>query len=136
MNGKPNRTVAWSLALALVAGLAACGSQRAGDDVQADQTKFPGQVSAGGGTSGEVIARGMQASGAAAPATPAPSGTPGTPQGAEGNVGGAELGGTVPKETELGGSGEKTPEQASKPPPATEPELSTAPPAPEGAASR
>lgn len=125
------RLGAASLALVLTAGLAACGNQRAGDDVRADQTKFPGQVSAGGGTSGEVIARGMKE-----PVVVGPSGTPGIPQGSEGNVGGAALGGTVPKETEIGGSGAKTPEQARKPEPAREPELSTAPPAPPGAASR
>ncbi|WP_298234937.1 hypothetical protein [uncultured Azohydromonas sp.] len=56
------------------------------------QTRFPGQVSAGGGTSGEVIAQsgGKQA----AP----PAGTPGIPQGSEGNVGGAALGGAMPKD--------------------------------------
>lgn len=53
------------------------------------QTKFPGQVSAGGGTSGEVIA---QAGGNKQ--TAAPAGTPGIPQGAGGNTGGTRMGGT------------------------------------------
>lgn len=56
------------------------------------QTKFPGQVSAGGGTSGEVMAQ------AGGKQTAPPAGTPGIPQGAGGNVGGAALGGTMPKE--------------------------------------
>lgn len=57
------------------------------------QTKFPGQVSAGGGTSGEVIA---QTSGEKQTAPPA--GTPGIPQGSGGNTGGAALGGVMPKD--------------------------------------
>jgi hypothetical protein len=57
------------------------------------QTKFPGQVSAGGGTSGEVIAQ------AGGKQTAPPAGTPGIPQGAGGNTGGAALGGTMPKES-------------------------------------
>lgn len=129
---KHPRGGALGLSLVLLAALAAC-DQRAGDDVQARQTQFPGQVSAGGGTSGEVIARS-----AGGPSTAGPSGTPGIPQGSEGNVGGAALGGTVGKSTELGGSGEKSPEQAREGTPASAPEpgLSTAPPAPPGTASR
>ncbi|NML15900.1 hypothetical protein [Azohydromonas caseinilytica] len=74
---------------ALLAALLAAGCDR-GPKVEDGvvQTKFPGQVSAGGGTSGEVIAQsgGKQ--------TAPPAGTPGIPQGAEGNVGGARMGGT------------------------------------------
>jgi hypothetical protein len=54
------------------------------------QTRFPGQVSAGGGTSGEVIAR---AGGAKSGAYT--GGTPGIPMGSGGNTGGAATGGTV-----------------------------------------
>lgn len=74
------------LCLALLTSLAGCGR---GDDPPVRQTKFPGQVSAGGGTSGEVMAR---AGGVAN--TPDSSGTPGIPQGSGGNVGGAAMGGT------------------------------------------
>jgi hypothetical protein len=67
-----------------VALLGLLGCDRAGEDRQSKQTGFPGQVSAGGGTSGEVMAR---AGGTTA--MPAPSGTPGIPQGAGGTTGGA-----------------------------------------------
>ena len=55
------------------------------------QTKFPGQVTSGGGTSGEVIAR------TAKPVTDATyaGGTPGIAGGAGGNTSGAETGGTT-----------------------------------------
>lgn len=54
------------------------------------QTRFPGQVTAEGTTSGEVIAaRPPAADGSYA------GGTPGTAGGMEGNVGGAKMGGTV-----------------------------------------
>lgn len=76
---------------AVVGLLAACSesdSDRAGTGAQ--QTRFPGQVSAGGGTSGEVMAR------SAPPADTAamPSGTPGIPQGSGGTTSGAAMGGT------------------------------------------
>lgn len=61
--------------------IAGCGDESHGP--QPRQTGFPGMVSAGGGTSGEVMARaGANAGGAAA-------GTPGIPQGSGGNTGGA-----------------------------------------------
>lgn len=55
------------------------------------QTKFPGEVTSGGGTSGEVIAR------TAKPVTDATyaGGTPGIAGGSGGNTSGAELGGTT-----------------------------------------
>lgn len=55
------------------------------------QTKFPGEVTSGGGTSGEVIAR------TAKPVTDATyaGGTPGIAGGAGGNTSGAETGGTT-----------------------------------------
>jgi hypothetical protein len=54
------------------------------------QTRFPGQVTAGGGTSGDVMAR----SGKAVDGNYA-GGTPGIAGGAGGNTGGAATGGTV-----------------------------------------
>ncbi|XYJ12334.1 hypothetical protein ACSUZJ_10205 [Telluria sp. B2] len=55
------------------------------------QTKFPGQVTSGGGTSGEVIARTSR------PVTDATyaGGTPGIAGGSGGNTSGAETGGTT-----------------------------------------
>lgn len=56
------------------------------------QTKFPGMVTSGGNTSGEVLARAksseVSSSGEA-------SGTPGIPEGSGGNTSGAALGGTT-----------------------------------------
>ncbi|WP_066331515.1 hypothetical protein [Azohydromonas lata] len=89
--------VALALSAALLA--AACGPRGPGKEDGVVQTKFPGMVSAGGGTSGEVIARTAGGQQAAPPA-----GTPGIPQGAEGNTGGTAPGGTVAK-TEAGNSG-------------------------------
>ncbi|HEY8608054.1 MAG TPA: hypothetical protein VIM12_13145 [Noviherbaspirillum sp.] len=97
---------------AAAALLAACGQ---GDGGTADasrgvrETKFPGQVTAGGGTSGEVMA---QAAGAKAQTatggkqagqegvrgqapTGSVSGTPGIPEGSGGTPSGAEMGGTT-----------------------------------------
>jgi hypothetical protein len=55
------------------------------------QTKFPGQVTAGGGSSGQVMARSAKPETNAAYA----GGTPGIAGGAGGTTGGAALGGTV-----------------------------------------
>lgn len=54
------------------------------------QTKFPGQVTAGGSTSGAVIAATQRATDASYA-----GGTPGIAGGAGGTTGGAKLGGTV-----------------------------------------
>lgn len=79
------RAAAAAAVLALVAGCEPRHGTQIRDGVV--QTKFPGQVSAGGGTSGDVIAQ------AGGKVTAAPAGTPGIPKGAEGNVGGAAMGG-------------------------------------------
>lgn len=88
MNG---RRAAAAIAAAVAAGIAGCdntdGSASAGSGVR--ETGFPGQVSAGGGASGEVMARAGRV-----PDTRDPSGTPGIPQGSGGNTGGAAMGGT------------------------------------------
>jgi hypothetical protein len=81
------------LAAALLAG---CGDRESANDGVA-RTGFPGMVTAGGHTSGEVMA----AKGSAAPVNPGPAGTPGIPGGAEGNPGGAALGSTAPKTTNI-----------------------------------
>jgi hypothetical protein len=96
-----SRMTAYGMSIAMLAGAVGCGdTSRAATD-SADkreianasgpkQTRFPGQVSAGGGTSGEVIARaGGGASGAYM------GGTPGIPMGSGGNTGGVATGGTV-----------------------------------------
>jgi hypothetical protein len=86
--------------LCLAAGLllAGCGDHASVERKDGIlQTRLPGDVTSGGGTSGEVMAR-NQADGAV---QPGPAGTPGIPKGAGGNVGGAELGGTVPRQTNV-----------------------------------
>lgn len=70
--------------------LTAAGCKRHGD-AAIQETKFPGMVTAGGGTSGQVMARSSK------PKTDATyaGGTPGHAGGAEGNTGGAAMGGTT-----------------------------------------
>ena len=78
---------------AVAALLAAAGCDRGYKDSTAGviQTKFPGQVTAGGSTSGQVIAR------SAKPTTDATyaGGTPGVAGGSGGSTGGAATAGTV-----------------------------------------
>lgn len=77
--------------LALGALAAGCNRNTAPASDGVIQTKFPGQVTAGGGTSGEIIAR------SAKPVTDATyaGGTPGIAGGSGGTTSGAELGGTT-----------------------------------------
>ena len=56
------------------------------------QTKFPGQLAAGGMGSGEI----MQRTNDTSTASSMPSGTPGIPEGAGGTTSGAAMGGTTP----------------------------------------
>ena len=86
------------LGLLLAALATGCGERS--ESVAANgvlQTKAPGHASAGGQTSGAVMA----AAGQRAMADPAPSGTPGTPQGMEGNTGGTAMGGTSASRKEV-----------------------------------
>lgn len=85
---KPTLTIsAGALALALAA---MTGCKQHGDATQL-KTRFPGMVSAGGGTSGEVMAAngGNKTNGVYA------GGTPGIAGGAGGNTSGAGTGGTT-----------------------------------------
>lgn len=81
--------------------LAACTAREGDPADRIARTQFPGQVSAGGGTSGEVEARRR----GGGPNAPGPSGTPGIPHGAEGNTGGTAMGGTSPAGSQIGGTG-------------------------------
>lgn len=105
----PARLAAAALASALL--LAACGGKPSGNGSIAEsskvvQTRFPGQVTAGGESSGVVMAQAKPAGGAKED-----EGTPGIPQGSGGNTGGAALGGTTGG-SPIGGTGQKSPEQA------------------------
>ncbi|MBQ5939421.1 hypothetical protein [Massilia sp. AB1] len=75
-------------ALVLTAG---CDRNRAAHVAGIEQTKFPGQVTAGGGTSGEILEKNKP------PTTDATyaGGTPGIAGGSGGTTGGAATAGTV-----------------------------------------
>jgi len=77
--------------LAACTSLAGCDRGHANPASGVIQTKYPGQVTAGGGTSGQVMAR------SAKPETNAvyAGGTPHIAGGAGGNTAGAAMGGTV-----------------------------------------
>jgi hypothetical protein len=77
-------------AAALLVATAGCDRDGAGAG-HSMQTRFPGMVTAGGGTSGQVLARTSK------PTTDGTyaGGTPGIAGGAGGNTGGAGTGGTV-----------------------------------------
>lgn len=83
------KVVLYVVAAGMLLGLPGC-DRRTQSDVGAAQTKFPGQVSAGGGSSGEVLGR----VGPTKDATYA-GGTPGIAGGSGGNTGGAATGGSV-----------------------------------------
>jgi hypothetical protein len=68
--------------LILLLGLAACGRDDPTRNV--NQTKFPGQVTAGGSTSGEIMARTKRDT----TVSNSTGGTPGIPKGAGGTTGG------------------------------------------------
>jgi hypothetical protein len=78
-------------ACALLLALAGCDRGRENAAAGVIQTKFPGEVTAGGLTSGEVMARTSK------PTTDGTyaGGTPGIAGGAGGNTGGAATGGSV-----------------------------------------
>jgi len=77
--------------LAACIALAGCDRGHANPKDGVVQTKFPGQVTAGGGTSGQVMARSSKPETNAAYA----GGTPGLAGGSGGNNAGAAMGGTV-----------------------------------------
>src|SRR5690606_31111141 len=82
------------LCLSLALSAAACAPQQDASSDKSDrvagvrQTQFPGQVTAGGKTSGQL----MQQAGALKD-NPDPEGTPGIPQGSGGNTGGSAMSG-------------------------------------------
>jgi hypothetical protein len=75
------------------------------------QTKFPGQVTAGGGTSGQVLARTDTRTTDATYA----GGTPGIAGGSGGNTGGAATGGTVQESGQGPSQGTAHPSSAGRP---------------------
>lgn len=103
-----------TLALGLLAActlLAGCDRGHTNPKDGVIQTKFPGQVTAGGGTSGQIMARSAKPETNAAYA----GGTPGIAGGSGGNTGGAALGGTVTETGQGPSSGVKPPASAGQP---------------------
>lgn len=106
----PRRVGVLALLCAAGAAAALAGCSRHEREVSSAgvvQTGFPGQVTAGGHTSGEVLAAVPKKTVDGSTA----GGTPGTAGGMEGNTGGAKLGGTV-SESGHGPSGETQPPAA------------------------
>lgn len=102
-----NITIKGAMAAPLLLALLLAGGCDRGGPPSVDnvvQTKYPGQVSAGGATSGTIVAR------TAKPVTDATyaGGTPGIAGGSGGTTSGAETGGTV-RETGQGPSSGVTP---------------------------
>jgi hypothetical protein len=98
-------------ACALLLAASGCDRNRAPVEGGVIQTKFPGQVSAGGGTSGQVLARNAK------PVTDATyaGGTPGIAGGSGGNTAGAATGGTVQESGQGPSSGTSQPASAGRP---------------------
>ena len=99
---------------ALLLCLLAVGCSGHGDDATRAETGvlktgFPGQITAGGGTSGEVLAQTTKKDGSYA------GGTPGIAGGSGGNTGGAATGGAV-QESGHGPSGTTAPPAAKSTP--------------------
>lgn len=99
-----------TLAIGAVACILSAGCDRAYKDADAgvQQTKFPGQVTAGGLTSGQVMARSPKPETNAAYS----GGTPGIAGGSGGTTGGAALGGTVAESGQGPNQGATTPASA------------------------
>jgi hypothetical protein len=97
-------------ALALLASTAGCDRNHVGAG-EVIQTKFPGQVTSGGGTSGQVLTRNAK------PVTDATyaGGHPGMAGGAEGNTGGAATAGTVQESGQGPSRGVTQPASAGQP---------------------
>jgi hypothetical protein len=103
-------TLAFSL-LAACAALAGCDRGHTNPKDGVIQTKFPGQVTAGGGTSGQIMARSAKPETNAAYA----GGTPGIAGGSGGNTSGAALGGTVTETGQGPSSGVTAPASGGQP---------------------
>jgi hypothetical protein len=98
-------------AAAMALSLAGCDRHRTESHNGVLQTRFPGEVTAGGGTSGQVLAR------AGRPVTDATyaGGTPGIAGGSGGTTGGAATGGTVQETGQGPSQGVTPPSSAGRP---------------------
>jgi hypothetical protein len=98
-------------AIAMALGVAGCNRDRTESHNGVLQTKFPGQFTAGGGTSGQVLARTSR------PVTDATyaGGTPGIAGGSGGTTSGAATAGTVSETGQGPSSGTTQPASAGRP---------------------
>jgi hypothetical protein len=99
------------LACTLLLAASGCNRDRADAATGVRQTKFPGEVTAGGGTSGQVLAHNAK------PVTDATysGGTPGIAGGAGGNTSGAATAGTVQESGQGPSSGTNQPASVGRP---------------------
>ena len=100
-----------TISVAALALLAGCGDKPTAASHGVIQTKYPGQVSSGGGTSGQILTANAR------PETDATyaGGTPGIAGGSGGNTSGAAMGGTVQESGQGPSSGATTPSSAGRP---------------------
>ena len=106
-----------TISVAALALLAGCGDKPTAASHGVIQTKYPGQVSSGGGTSGQILTANAR------PETDATyaGGTPGIAGGSGGNTSGAAMGGTVQESGQGPSSGATTPSSAGRPGAAPQP---------------
>jgi hypothetical protein len=95
----------------VLAGLAACDRGHTNAAAGIAQTKFPGEITSGGGSSGQVLARNAK------PTTDATysGGTPGIAGGAGGTTSGAATAGTVQESGQGPSKGTTQPASAGRP---------------------
>lgn len=100
-----------TISVAALAMLAGCGDKPTAASHGVIQTKYPGQVSSGGGTSGQILTANAR------PETDATyaGGTPGIAGGAGGNTSGAETGGETRETGQGPSSGVTRPSSAGRP---------------------
>lgn len=98
-------------AVTLLLAMAGCHHDQTDAASGVRQTKFPGEVTAGGGTSGEVLAHNAK------PVVEGTysGGTPGIAGGSGGNTGGAATGGTVQESGQGPSQGTTQPSSAGRP---------------------
>lgn len=107
------RTVKASMiALTCTMMLTACSDERPQPGT-IRQTGFPGQVTAGGTSSGELMSRIDNT------VAQMPAGTPGIPEGSGGSTGGAAMGATVQSQAAAGNGGSNPPPTPSQAAPAS-----------------
>jgi len=108
---KPTIILIPALSLSALALLGGCDGKTPAAANGVIQTKYPGQVSAGGATSGQILTRNAR------PETDATyaGGTPGIAGGAGGNTAGAETGGAVRETGQGPSSGVTNPSSAGRP---------------------